>query len=374
MCSLISILAPVVGSLFALMAVTAAPVQQRDAIWTPAQGGCWIDNANGQRALDKGLGGFNDMTPAKCQSLCDAQGFSLAGVEYGRECFCGNTIFGNNRPSSAGICNMTCSGDAGQTCGGPDAINIYIKDNFSYTTGPAITLGSYNGFSNPRCWHDSASSRIFTGHPSTTIQADQMTVQKCIDGCAAAGFISAGLEFGRECYCGNTEIPAGDRAFIDECNMPCLGDASQYCGAADRLLIYNKPTNIPEPTPNGQWTPASSGCWTDNVDQQRALQHLAGRFDDLTPGKCQVLCENAGFPLAGVEYSRECWCGNTITGNNRVSYDGICYMPCSGNAAKACGGSDAINIYVKDNFQYTVGPASVLSGYNGFSTTQCWQY
>jgi hypothetical protein len=71
-------------------------------------------------------------------------------------------------------------------------------------------------------------NRILTNDPAAPIPADQMTVQKCIDGCAAAGFFSAGLEYGRECRCGNISFPPGNVADINDCNMPCLGDASEY--------------------------------------------------------------------------------------------------------------------------------------------------
>ncbi|KAG8805415.1 hypothetical protein FRC17_005529, partial [Serendipita sp. 399] len=370
--SLVSLLAPVAGTLFAATAVTAAPLPRR-ATWLPAQGSCWADNVDHERALDKSLGGFDDLTPAKCQSLCEAQGFNLAGVEFGRECFCGNTIFGNNRPTSASLCNvMTCSGDPGQYCGGPDAIIIYVKDSYPFTVGPVSLIPSYQGYENPTCWHDSASTRFLTGHPATDIPADQMTVQKCIDGCAAAGFSSSGLEFGRECYCGNSSEPLADSANLSECNMPCLGDASQFCGGANRLLMYHKPGPVVvEPTPQSSWTPAQDGCWTDSVSA-RALSQEMGSHEDLTPASCQILCENAGFHLAGVEFGRECWCGNTIMYDNHPQ-SGICTKPCAGDSSKMCGGPNAINIYVKDNYQYTVGPASVLESYNGYSKTQCWQ-
>ncbi|KAG8842004.1 hypothetical protein FRC20_004683, partial [Serendipita sp. 405] len=372
--SLISILlsAAAAGTLFATVAVNAAPILP-NGNWAPAEGGCWTDNVGHQRALDRNMGGTGDMTPAKCQNLCEAEGFSLAGVEYGRECFCGNAIFGNNRPSSDGICNMPCSGDTNQMCGGPDAINIYVKNSFQYTTGPASPLPSYKTFTNPRCWRDSSSSRIFTAGPSQPIPANEMTVQKCIDGCAVLGYESAGLEYGRECYCGYAFTPLADMTDINECNMPCLGDASEFCGGPDRLLIYHKPKHPGEPIPNQQWTPVQGGCWTDNVGGQRALEHFYAGLDDLSPGWCQVLCEWGGFALSGLEFSRECWCGNTIMGNNRPSSDGICNMPCTGSPGKVCGGRDAINIYVSNNLPYTVGPASVLESYKGYSKTQCWQ-
>jgi hypothetical protein len=71
-------------------------------------------------------------------------------------------------------------------------------------------------------------NRILKFSPSPVIPADQMTVQKCIDGCAAAGYTSAGLEYGKECYCGNISFPPGSSAEPQDCSMPCLGDASQY--------------------------------------------------------------------------------------------------------------------------------------------------
>ncbi|PVF98143.1 WSC-domain-containing protein [Serendipita vermifera] len=382
--SFISLLVPAAGTLLA--SVHAAPIDNplsypdttgmrhstivKRGTWAPAQGGCWSDNVDHVRALEHNAGGANDMTPSKCQDTCEAAGFSLAGVEYGRECYCGNTIMGNNRPN-AGICTMSCAGDSTQTCGGPDALNIFVKDSYPYTTGPASPVASYNGYDNAQCWHEG--NRILTNSPATSIPADQMTVQKCIDGCAAAGYSSAGLEFGHECSCGNISFPPGNLADINDCGMPCLGDGSQYCGGPSRVLIYNKPGSTGTgPTPTGSWTPAQGGCWSDNVDHVRALDHGAGSADDMTPAKCQSLCEADGFSLAGVEYGRECFCGNTIMGNNRPSAN-ICTMTCSGDSSQKCGGPDAINIYVKDNYPYTVGPASVLPSYNGYDVTQCWQ-
>lgn len=67
-------------------------------------------------------------------------------------------------------------------------------------------------------------------------------------------------------------------------------------------------------------------------------------------------------------------CGNTIMGNNRPTGSNACSMPCAGNAGETCGGHDAINIYVKNNYQYTTGPASALASYNGFVLGQCYSY
>ena len=59
------------------------------------------------------------MTVEKCKQLC--LGFAYAGVEYSKECFCGNiapTITAQN-------CNMVCAGNKNQICGGGWAMNVY---------------------------------------------------------------------------------------------------------------------------------------------------------------------------------------------------------------------------------------------------------
>ncbi|CAG8746664.1 9659_t:CDS:1, partial [Acaulospora colombiana] len=62
------------------------------------------------------------------------------------------------------------------------------------------------------------------------------------------------------------------------------------------------PTEILDPTglkyaslhKRATWTPAQGGCWSDNVDHVRALEHNGGNANDMTPEKCQSLCESAG--------------------------------------------------------------------------------
>lgn len=87
MLSLTSLL-PVAGLLFAgaNAAPTPATTVAKRAVWLPSQGGCWSDNVGGDRALHYRAGNYDDLTPDKCQSLCEAAGFSLAGTEFSNEC------------------------------------------------------------------------------------------------------------------------------------------------------------------------------------------------------------------------------------------------------------------------------------------------
>jgi len=70
--------------------------------------------------------GIKQVTTTKCIAYCEAKGFSLAGTEYGGQCFCGNELVGSSAVDEA-TCSMACEGDAKETCGGSLALSVYSK-------------------------------------------------------------------------------------------------------------------------------------------------------------------------------------------------------------------------------------------------------
>lgn len=93
--------------------------------------GCYRDD---QKALamfgvslpGRDINGFTiqsgSMTTELCVSACQERGFNYAGTQYGSQCFCGNNygIYGK-----AENCNMRCSGNPGQICGGIWSNSVY---------------------------------------------------------------------------------------------------------------------------------------------------------------------------------------------------------------------------------------------------------
>lgn len=61
--------------------------------------------------------------------------------------------------------------------------------------------------------------------------------------CKAYGFQYAGIEYAQECYCDNS-ISNGGSLVSDGCDMPCLGNSSEYCGGSDRLNVYQLPSTV----------------------------------------------------------------------------------------------------------------------------------
>lgn len=69
------------------------------------------------------------MTVETCVDFCSGKGFSVAGMEFGNECYCANSIPADSAPVPGymGNCMMPCAGDAGEYCGGGGTISLYQK-------------------------------------------------------------------------------------------------------------------------------------------------------------------------------------------------------------------------------------------------------
>ncbi|KAM0720206.1 hypothetical protein Q7P37_004342 [Cladosporium fusiforme] len=90
------------------------------------------------------------------------------------------------------------------------------------------------------CAQDDYFERTLTG-PTTS--SDNMTVKTCVDFCASKGHVLAGLEYARECYCGDkysSEERAPKKGVMGACQEPCSGDSGEICGAAGALSMYRK--------------------------------------------------------------------------------------------------------------------------------------
>ncbi|KAF6029937.1 hypothetical protein EB796_011767 [Bugula neritina] len=65
-----------------------------------------------------------DVTPTDCITKCRKDGFLLAGIRNGQDCYCGNEF---NRYGEAPVdeCNLPCSGNPQVTCGGILRNSVY---------------------------------------------------------------------------------------------------------------------------------------------------------------------------------------------------------------------------------------------------------
>ncbi|KAK8063284.1 WSC-domain-containing protein [Apiospora saccharicola] len=179
----------------------------------------------------------DSMTIDSCQAFCTKNNFPLAGVEYGRECYCGKYL----APPAGYIyqkdCNMPCKGSKDQYCGGSSRVSIFNNTNFKGPQPPKTVPGTQWAYVS--CFMEPLYGRALT----TLVKADdKMTVPMCTAACKGTGFAFAGLEYGRECWCGanksNDLEDASDPQCAMQCDMPCGGDANTICGGRGAIGIY----------------------------------------------------------------------------------------------------------------------------------------
>ncbi|OHE98928.1 WSC domain-containing protein [Colletotrichum orchidophilum] len=98
------------------------------------------------------------------------------------------------------------------------------------------------------------------------------------------------------------------------------------------------------------------GCYNEtndlpNTAHVRALSGGASRVmeGNMTVPLCLSFCSTGAdkqYTYAGVEYSRECWCAQSISGLSVKLNDSQCNLPCDGNQGMVCGGALKLSVYM----------------------------
>lgn len=263
--------------------------------------GCGADNYY-SRALTGASTSQVGMTNEQCVKFCGDKGFSIAGTEYSKECYCSNSIPTAAQPVAGvvGNCNMPCSGDTNEFCGGSSLLSLYqkctgatcanggtagsVKAGISSTTSVSITTKttattsimvsstkssvtarssisspSYttvasststspqatnpssslpNKWSYLSCVTDTLNPRTLPKLAPYTLENRPVTSTSCVSYCSVQGYTYAGTEYGGECWCGNNLSSSAQKLDASKCSMSCKGDGNQKCGGPAALSLF----------------------------------------------------------------------------------------------------------------------------------------
>ncbi|TFY75770.1 hypothetical protein EWM64_g8241 [Hericium alpestre] len=200
---------------------------------------CYVDNASGRVFSDQ-LPDNANTTVQSCVNACIGLNFTVAGIEFADQCFCGNDLIQGAVTAPDSDCNMGCAGNATEACGGPNRLSVYSSSSnvtvFPVPTPQKTDLPGqwvYQG-----CLAEPVPNRVF---PNQLFNVNNNSAEACLNQCAAFGFGAAGMEFGDECYCGDvSDIQSNNASFAAEsdCNIACSGDPIHLCGGESRLSTY----------------------------------------------------------------------------------------------------------------------------------------
>jgi hypothetical protein len=311
------------------------------------------------------------MTVELCQSFCASQGtYSMFGVEYAGECYCGNTLQTGSVLAPTTDCSMLCDGNKFEYCGAGNRLDIYqlngtaviststsstaaaTSGTVSTTSATSAATALPSGWKYDGCYTEGTSGRALShGQPDSQTN----TVEGCVNTCAGLGYTIAGMEFSTQCYCDNFVYNGAAPTAETDCNMPCSGNSKEMCGAGNRLSLYNigNLTVYKAPTPQttgipGNWT--YQGCYSDNVGnpQQRALFWQIILTTNNSAPNCLGLCAKYGYMSGGMEYGDECYCGDAETlaaSGSTQQPESDCNTACPGDPNTLCGSGNRLTYY-----------------------------
>ncbi|KAL9609723.1 MAG: hypothetical protein Q9167_005531 [Letrouitia subvulpina] len=370
---------------------------------------CYTDSTASRTLSDLVLAN-NAMTIDKCLTACNA--YTYAAVEYGQECWCGNTIAATGKKAQQeSDCNFQCSGNPSQFCGAGDRMSLYTrkasapKAKFAAVpaattsetssakssttlstaqTKPSTTKSSTITSSTTTTSGSKTSSTTVQPTPSQTLnsytylgcanqtspyalagfstQSTSTTTFSCQKFCASKNYGLAGLTNGNTCFCGN-----GLQSFSSlnqpstKCNKPCAGNEAEICGGQGFLSVWNATSaiNIPATTVKQVGYYPLKGCYnsttpptTEGGKPQPLLSgsgFTAGPQSPLDVEICVSHCGIKGFTVAGLEAGSKCICGTAKDVTNvQDEALGECNILCTGNKREFCGGQEKTLVYVFD--------------------------
>ncbi|KAJ0417342.1 hypothetical protein BJY00DRAFT_315965 [Aspergillus carlsbadensis] len=91
--------------------------------WTDL--GCYFDDPADPPLLETRVRSNDDaLMIGGCQDACYRAGYEFAGVKGGNECWC-SPFVGGEWAVDQGDCNLSCTGDRGEVCGGVDVVSVF---------------------------------------------------------------------------------------------------------------------------------------------------------------------------------------------------------------------------------------------------------
>ncbi|KAI0774625.1 hypothetical protein BD413DRAFT_611651 [Trametes elegans] len=116
-------------------------------------------------------------------------------------------------------------------------------------------LKAVDGWQAIGCAAEPLGQSILTGGTTTSAS---MTIESCLSTCKSKNLQFAGLKNGNTCSCGSS-FDTSKVSVSYACNFECTGNPGEFCGAANRLAVYNNgsPVSVPTATQPLTTAPAS---------------------------------------------------------------------------------------------------------------------
>ncbi|KAI6893054.1 hypothetical protein KC318_g1484, partial [Hortaea werneckii] len=119
-----------------------------------------------------------------------------------------------------------------EICGGGNRLSLFSNGQ-PVVNGQPGTPETIGAFTYLNCYTEGSSGRALgaKGTSGSFVDLDYYASY-------CSGYKYFGTEYGSECYCGNTLGVGASVTLSGDCSMTCADNATQFCGAGNRLTVY----------------------------------------------------------------------------------------------------------------------------------------
>jgi hypothetical protein len=366
--------------------------------------GCGTDSIYARKFTGARTSG-DTMTVETCVDFCSGKGFSVAGTEYGRECYCASTIPSEAAPVPGymGNCMMPCAGDAGEYCGGAGTISLYQKctgscQNVQFgvvgnsttpatsSKAPAVSsttsiMGNAGTTSSTTRVASTSSTTSLMGNAgttsSTTRAASTLTTSQTVRSTSTRPTSSSSTRASSSVSITmNGYYAASSSATATSTTSVSSIVDSEFTGVPDGVIAIPSdatsagvspifsgsrvsqgtahlvPTTVPKANitlPEG-WKAA--GCYVDPIRPRLFEFYASFSGRKMSSSKCVRYCDRQGFSFAGTENGGQCFCSDDLDEDAVLRDESECSSPCKGAMGEKCGGPARLSVFTMLNAPY----------------------
>ncbi|MCJ1393770.1 hypothetical protein MMC18_006646 [Xylographa bjoerkii] len=319
--------------------------------------GCGVDTY-GNPALTGPLQDDATMTVETCIALCGGKGYSIAGLEYASQCFCGNDLPARASPTPGviGLCNMACTGNSTEMCGAGSRLSLYQKcgstcENVQFgIAGAGGTVPSVTAVAATYA-PSTAAGVAPTSAPGASSSTSAAAAASVSGSSSSSSAAAAASTTGSDGTGSGDSVATSPAAVVPSATPSAI--LSVVASAVSSEVPSSAPSAEPSACPSNSTTSSvtlpsgwtSAGCYLDNMNP-RTLNGITFAWwgEKMTSSGCALYCSDKGFSYAGTENSGQCFCGNQLV-DSQVEPDTACNLPCEGSATEICGGPARLSVF-----------------------------
>ncbi|CZR57380.1 related to beta-1,3 exoglucanase precursor [Phialocephala subalpina] len=291
--------------------------------------GCYTEGTGVRALTSASFYNYTAMTIEMCASDCS--GYSYFGVEYGGECYCGNTLASTSTLAALSDCSFICPGNSYEYCGAGNRLEMYLLSTSASSSSSPVSS------STPKS--SSASSVVsttsFSSSKSSTVVSSSSSAKPSSTDSSSTVLSSA-----------STSKSSSSSVMISSPSSK-TSTSSTSASASPTLHIVKSA---------GLYN--YFGCYTEGTNV-RALGAASYPNDTNTIESCVAAC--SPYLYAGAEYGRECWCADSFGVGATLAPDSDCSMTCAGNQYEYCGAGNRLSVYIRNGTASSVSSTTTTS-------------